>query len=217
MTRRVAVTLFVVTLFAVLAVPGGVAATSALVDVAAVPPDGNIDTPVFDRLQAVTTASSVSRIDTDDVLGQPTREAIYSVLQESPGGNLLGLAAAVGVTKSTVRYHTDVLRTAGLIEATEVAGALRFAPADTDVELAASLRAEATGAVLDAVAAHEPASVTTVAETTDRAPSTVSHHLSTLEDHGLVERERAGESVLTTLAPDTRMKMNTLVPTPVDD
>jgi DNA-binding transcriptional ArsR family regulator len=142
--------------------------------------------------------------DPDGVLEQPTRADVYAAVDSSPGETLAGLADAVGVTKSTVRYHVEVLRDAGLVAATEAAGALRVAPAEADAELAAALGAEGTGAVLDAVAEHEPASVTTVARATDRAPSTVSHHLSALEDRDLVERERAGEAVVTRLAPATR-------------
>ena len=67
-----------------------------------------------------------------------------------------------------------------------------------------------------AVARHEPASVTAVAEATDRAPSTVSHHLSALEKRGYVERERTGEAVVAVLSPATRRAM-TDGPVPADD
>jgi len=45
----------------------------------------------------------------------------------------------------------------------------------------------------------------------------VSHHLPTLEKRGLVERERAGESVATTLAPSAREALAADPPAPADD
>lgn len=171
----------------------------------------------LDRLRPTVASSGMARADTEGVLEQSTRAAVYATVRDTPGTTLAGIAAAVDVTRSTVRYHVDVLREAGLIDATEVAGALRFAPAESDVELAATLNADGPGAVLAAVAEHEPASVTTLAEVTDRAPSTVSHHLSTLEDRGLVDRERAGEAVVTTLAPATRTAMTGDRAAPADD
>lgn len=108
------------------------------------------------------------------------------------------------MTKSTVEYHVRVPGEAGLVEEVTLADTRRYAPADADVELAAVLEADATAAVLEAVAAHEPASVTTVAVATDRAVSTASHHRSRLAERGVVERERAGEAVVATLAPAAR-------------
>lgn len=153
----------------------------------------------------------------EDVLEQSTRAAVYERVHDAPGATLADIADAVGVTKSTVRYHVRVLREAGLVDATEAAGALRVAPADADVDLVASLNAPGTGAVLDAVAEHEPATVSSIASSSDRAPSTVSHHLSTLEERELVERERDGEAVVTTLTDATRRAIESDQPTPADD
>jgi len=49
--------------------------------------------------------------------------------------------------------------------------------------------------------------VTVIASETDRALSTVSHHLTALEQRGLVDRERHGEAVLTTLSDGARAAM----------
>jgi len=178
--------------------------------------DGGFDGPTLDRLRLAAPTGSLGRIDTDGVLEQSTRAAVFSAVERTPGESLEAIAAAVGVTKSTVRYHVEVLCDAGLVETAVVAGTLRVAPAEADAELAATLGADSTGSVLRAVARREPASVTTVAEATGRAPSTVSHHLSTLEERGLVERERAGEAVVTTLSPATRRALAD-DPTPADD
>lgn len=121
-----------------------------------------------------------------------------------PGFNYAELAKAADVTKSTARYHVRVLRDAGLVEITDVAGTIRVSPAEADAELAGILRSESVGSVLTSVAEEEPASVTTLADATGRALSTVSHHLSSLESRGYVDRERTGEAVVTTLTPETR-------------
>jgi len=178
--------------------------------------DGGFDGPTLDRLRLAAPTGSLGRIDTDGVLEQSTRAAVFSAVERTPGESLEAIAAAVGVTKSTVRYHVEVLCDAGLVETAVVAGTLRVAPAEADAELAATLGADSTGSVLRAVARHEPASVTAVAEATDRAPSTVSHHLSALEERGYVERERTGEAVVAILSPATRRAM-TDGPMPADD
>lgn len=76
------------------------------------------------------------------------------------------------------------------------------------VELAAALEDDSAATVLDAVARLEPASVSKLANDVDRAPSTVSHHLSRLESADLVDRTRNGQSVETRLAPDVRSILN---------
>lgn len=233
MASRFVASLFVAALLVTLFLPASVAAGEEPSDDGSLAAAVEADALVLDRLRPTVASPSqardaegaderssdrpVQRDDADGVLEQPTRAAVYRAIRDAPGGTLNGIADAVGVTKSTARYHARVLRDAGLVDAARVSGALRFAPADADVELHAVLRADGTGAVLDAVARHEPASVTELARATDRAPSTVSHHLSSLEERGLVERERAGEAVVTSLAPATRTAMPADGATPADD
>lgn len=204
MDRRPLVTALVALLLVGLLVPPAVAASDTPTDTAGLALPAGFDSPEIDRYRSVVLSSSLSRTDTNGVLEQRTRAAVYAAIRDSPGADLAALVDAVSVTKSTVRYHVDVLRDAGLVEAAEAGGALRFAPAEMDAELAAVTSAKPTEAVLEAVSDAEPASVRTIAEATDRAPSTVSHHLSTLADRGFVERERAGEAVVTRLTDETR-------------
>lgn len=218
MKRRLAVAVCVVALvLTVLVAPASASAGDSGAEGLAASVGGGADAQVLDRLRAATSSLGVHRVDTEGVLEQPTRAAIYAALRESPGVSLAGLATGVGVTKSTVRYHVDVLGRAGLVDTAEVAGETRVATSDGDVEVAAATSADATGRILEAVAEHEPASVTAVAAATDRAPSTVSHHLAALAERDLVERERVGEAVLTTLAPSTRAAMHAEEPAVADD
>ena len=232
MASRFVLALLAVAFVAALFVPATVVAADEPADDAALTLGDGVDAIGIDRLRTTVTTPAPARggerspdvpldraptaVDREELLAQSTRAAVYERIHESPGETLSGIVDAVGVTKSTVRYHVRVLREAGLVEATEAAGALRVAPADANVELVAVLNAPGTGAVLGAVAEQEPVSVTDLAESTDRAPSTVSHHLSTLEERGLVERERAGESVVTTLAPATRAALTPDQPVPAD-
>ncbi len=201
--RDVLVVLVAVGMACTLVPVGGVVAESPT-DAAVAHSTAGVDAVVNDRFRHGTVSNGLAREDTDGVLEQPTRKHIYEAVTESPGIGLGELSETVSVTRSTARYHTQILRSAGLIESTTVGGTLRFAPAEADAELAGVLHAEPTSAVIEAVAEHEPASVSAIASATDRAPSTVSHHLSTLEERNVVERERAGEAVVTTLTDRTR-------------
>lgn len=217
MVRRFLTMVLVAALLVGLVAPGVVGTATPAADGATLSAGDGIDAPLLDRLRPTASSSSLSRTDTDGVLEQPTRSAVYGAIEAAPGTDLRSIAASVGVTKSTVRYHVGVLREAGLVDAAEVAGSLRFAPAEVDAELAGVLGADGTGTVLAAVAANEPASVTAVAEATDRAPSTVSYHLSALEERGFVDRERTGEAVVTTLTESTRSAIADGVPAPSSD
>lgn len=208
MSHRLVVAFVVVTMAISLVPVGGVSAESLDESIAGTP-GMSADAPVTDRSRSGSSPAT-SRADTEDLLEQPTRNAVYDTVHDAPGIALSELVELVAVTKSTIRYHVDVLGDAGLVGTAVVAGSLRVAPAEVDAELAGVLRADANGTVLAAVAEDEPASVTAIAEATDRSPSTVSHHLSTLEERGLVDRDRAGESVVTTLTPETRAAMTEL-------
>ena len=208
MSHRLVVAVVVIAMAISLVPVGGVAAESLDQSVAGTP-GVSADAPVTDRFRSGSSPAA-NRADTENLLEQPTRNAVYDAVRNAPGIALTELVEVVAVTKSTIRYHVDVLGDAGLVGTAVVAGSLRVAPAEVDAELAGVLHADANGTVLAAVAADEPASVTAIAEATDRAPSTVSHHLSTLEERGLVDRDRVGESVVTTLTPETRAAMENI-------
>lgn len=216
MDRRLLVAVFVVALAGALVVPPAVATEAGGSDGAGHAAGGTDTTATVDVVRLAASSEGLRRADTDGVLDQPTRAAVYGAIRERPGRSLSRIAAAVGVAKSTAEYHVDVLQQAGLVAVTTLGDTRRYAPADADADLAAVLAAPSTAAILEAVAAHEPASVTTVADATDRAASTASHHLARLEDRGLLDRERVGESVLATLAPPARRALAD-DPTPAEE
>lgn len=204
MDRRSCLVVFFAVAMACSLVPVGGTATATPDGTATGGAVSGFDATVTERLRSDTASRVASRTDPEGVLEQPTREGIYVSVRESPGIGLGELVEAAPVTKSTVRYHLRILRKAGLVESATIAGTLRFSPSGTDAELAGALSAGPTRAIVDAVEEHEPASVTAIAEATDRAPSTVSHHLGRLEERGVVDRERNGEAVVTTLSAETR-------------
>jgi predicted transcriptional regulator len=151
--------------------------------------------------------AGVSRYDETNALDHETRERLFETVLDRPGIHLAGLADAVGEPLSTVRYHSRVLQSAGLIEAEKYRGYKRQFPVAVDGPdraLQTALASEAKRSVLLSVARTEPASVTSLAQELNRATSTVSHHLSQLEADGLVVRERNGKTVETRVTPSVR-------------
>lgn len=147
------------------------------------------------------------RSDEADPMDHETRREIFETVVSTPGIHLAGVADSIDVPASTVTYHSRVLDAEGLVDVHRMRGRTRLFPVsltDTPAALDAALAEPSTAAVLLAVHRHEPASVSTLAATLDRATSTVSHHLRRLATDGLVVRERDGEAVVTSLAPDVR-------------
>lgn len=148
-----------------------------------------------------------SRSDDSDPMAHETRQAIYDAVVSTPGIHLAGVAERIDVPASTVTYHSRVLDEEGLLDVHRMRGRTRLFPVSLTAgppALDAALAEASTAAVLLAVRRCEPASVRTLADELDRAASTVSHHLRRLAADDLVERERDGEAVVTTLATEVR-------------
>jgi predicted transcriptional regulator len=135
-----------------------------------------------------------------------TPVAYGEAIEESPGAYLSAVCESAEVPVSTARHHLDVLEAEDLVTTAKVRGKRRFYPghAADDAELVAALEDEGTASVLHALARLGDSHGGRIADELDRDPSTVSHHLSRLEDAGLVEREREGQAVVNRLAPGTR-------------
>lgn len=143
-----------------------------------------------------------SRYDDSDPLDHETRRNIYEAIEADPGLYLSALEDDQDVSLSTIRHHLSVLEDEGLLEAEKQNGKRRYYTARTeDVELAAALDEPAKVRVLDVLAETGDARNGRIADALDLDPSTVSHHLSTLEDDGLIERRRDGRSIVNSLTP----------------
>lgn len=138
-------------------------------------------------------------------LEHPVRSDVVDVATRLPGVKLPDVVRSVDASSGSVRYHVRVLEREDHLATATVWGATRLYPADVEestFELHAALRDDSRSSVLRAIEGADPATPTSIAEQIDRAPSTVSHHLSLLENADLVERERSGQSVHVSLAPE---------------
>lgn len=160
--------------------------------------------------QLLSLASAVfgySRSDDSDPLENETRRRIYDLVTDAPGTYHAQLAAEADVTEETVRYHARVLVEEGLVESRKLRGRRRLYPVtldEVDPDLAAALADGATSNVLSAIERQEPTTLSRLAESVGRAPSTVAYHLDRLEEDGLITRERDGSAVRVRLRLSTR-------------
>jgi len=143
-----------------------------------------------------------SRYDDSDPLEHETRESLFGAIERSPGVNLSSLADDADASLSSVRHHLRILDEENLVVSERIRGQRRyFLKNESDPALVAALDDTATEPILRTLAQSGPASVSDLAEDLGRDPSTISHHVSRLEEDGLVERERDGQSVQNSLAP----------------
>lgn len=153
---------------------------------------GSVDSP------AVLLTAAYSRSITEEPLAHEGRNELFESIHARPGISLSTLNTATDLSSSTVRYHLDVLETAGLVQSRTVFGQVRLAEVGVSqarVELRAALSDAGTAPVLTTVARRESPSVSEVAEELSKAPSTVSYHVDRLDATGLVEREQVGRRV----------------------
>ncbi|ADB61257.1 transcriptional regulator, MarR family [Haloterrigena turkmenica DSM 5511] len=152
-----------------------------------------------------------SRYDDSDPLENDRRRTIYETIADDPGCYLSAVSDQSGVALSTVRHHVRVLEEEGLVATAKVNGKRRYFLEDdrltadesavADVALHAALAEPAKREVLETLAALGSAPNGRLADELERDPSTVSHHLSALEEDGLVVREKDGRSVVNELVP----------------
>lgn len=155
------------------------------------------------------------RFDDTDPLEHDTRVAIYRVIETTDGAYLSEISRATGIPLSTVRYHLKILEYEDRVSTAKMRGKRLYFPAGTEPSaLEAALKDDGATAVLAALAAGGPASVSGLAEALDRDVSTISHHLTQLADAGLVSREREGRAVINRLEPDVRAALEAPPETP---
>lgn len=146
-----------------------------------------------------------SRYDSSCPLENSVRRKIHETIEESPGIYQVELATATQIPRSTIRYHVRILEEEKLITGEKVRGKQRYFPRGSDnVELQGALRDETGRSVLVAIDRLEPVTVTDLAEELDRAPSTISYHLTRLADAELIEQERDDGAVRNRLVERTR-------------
>ncbi|WP_276258322.1 winged helix-turn-helix transcriptional regulator [Haloglomus litoreum] len=179
---------------------GGSLATTTRTAAASVPGTGHLD-----RLVRMLAPFRYSRYDDSDPLEHEAREAMFEVVEDSPGTYLSEIADRAGIPLSTARHHIRVLEREDLVSGAKVRGKRRFYPAHTEgVELAAAMNDDSTAAVIDALARLGAASVSDLADELGKDPSTVTHHVQRLEEDEVVVRERDGRAVMNKLTAAAR-------------
>lgn len=155
--------------------------------------------------------SGYTQWDCSDPLNHEIRASIYEFIKQSPGAYLSKISASVNVTLTTTRYHLDVLEDEGHVTRAHVRGKRRYFPgSDNEVHFIAALNDEGTASVLVTLAKLGEASGVQLADELDRDASTISHHLSRLEQAGLIKREREGRRIVNRVDPDTQNRIAAL-------
>ena len=128
-----------------------------------------------------------ARITRDDLLASPARALVYGRLKGAPGSTIAGLAAATGLSRSTVAHHLFVLERAGLVRSERVGrDRIHFLCGQRDEGLRRRLLADPLRAALVARLQAAPAPLRELARALGESPSLVHFHLRRLREAGLV-------------------------------
>jgi predicted transcriptional regulator len=119
------------------------------------------------------------------------------------------------VTRETIRHHVYILQREGYADTDKINGKRHVMPAEGAkmCDLYAALRPETRREIIRTLY-HEPGqSGKEIAEDVGVSEATVSHHLSWLDDHDLIKRDRSGETISNYLSERTsRWLKSDLIP-----
>jgi DNA-binding transcriptional ArsR family regulator len=150
------------------------------------------------------TLAGFSRFDDADPLEHTLRARLYETITRSPGAYPTELSDRLDTPRSTLRYHLRVLEDADLVAASSVDGKRRYVTTETEpAARALSVVDDGTTAadIVDRLGLEGTATVGELADDVDRSVATVSYHLGRLEDAGIVDRAREGQTVQNRLTP----------------
>ncbi|MFB6163741.1 MAG: ArsR family transcriptional regulator [Haloarculaceae archaeon] len=174
---------------------------------------------LVDRLWRLVTVFRYSRYDSSDPLEHDDRARAHEVIEEAPGIHLSAVADRIDVPLSTVRHHLRILEQEDLIDSAKIRGKRQYFPPETDhQELVSVLNEPATAEILEVLARLGEAHGGRIADALHKDPSTIAHHLSRLEEQGLIEREQSGPAMINSLAPVAARAVDAQFdPAPADD
>ncbi|WP_254524747.1 winged helix-turn-helix transcriptional regulator [Natrinema caseinilyticum] len=128
-----------------------------------------------------------------------SRRTIYQHVRANPGIHFRALLDELEYAQGTLQYHLRWLTDRGLLEESDDGKYTRYYPAEefdeADQAVMNALRREYARRIVAHLAVEGALSTAELSERLDRSPSTVSWHLSKLEDADLVTKERRGRSV----------------------
>lgn len=146
-----------------------------------------------------------------------TRRRVFLTVNRYPGLELARLAREADVDESLVRYHVRILEKASLVRSEEEGGHRRVFPLERTKAGAASPLDETERTwisllrrppILRAVVAlldDGPLAAGELADACGVSASTASHHISRMEDGGLIDIERKGRSRVISLHDQERV------------
>lgn len=143
-------------------------------------------------------------------LALQSRRELYRAIEAAPGSHGRALLERLDYAKGTLQYHLDWLEREGLVEAHDDGKFTRYYPAgefdEPDRAMLGALRRTYGRRIIAHLAADGPLTTTELADRLEKAPSTVSWHLSRLDEVGLVEKDRRGRTVQYSLAEPRRAR-----------
>jgi predicted transcriptional regulator len=139
-----------------------------------------------------------------------SRRTIYQYVADNPGVNFRALLAELEYAQGTLQYQLRWLAEEGLVEVSDDGKYTRYYPAAEfdreDQTVINALRREYSRRILAHLLTDGPLSTTELSERIDKAPSTISWHLSNLADADLVTKERDGRSVVYEVSDPDRVR-----------
>lgn len=138
----------------------------------------------------------------DDDTGElelESRRHIYKAIETSPGIHFRALLGDLEYAQGTLQYHLRWLADAGLVEVSEDGKYTRYYAGGSfdegDRAVMNALRRQCARRILAYLVSEDALTTSELSERLDKAASTVSFHLSQLEDADLVTSERDGRAV----------------------
>lgn len=139
-----------------------------------------------------------------------SRRAIYQQIAASPGVHFRSLLDDLDYAQGTLQYQLRWLDNQNLIEISDDGRYTRYYPTaefdESDQALMNALRRKYSRRILAYLLADGPLTTTDLSDRLDKAQSTVSWHLSKLNDAGLVTKERDGRQVMYEVRDAARVK-----------
>lgn len=136
----------------------------------------------------------------DDELTLKSRKQIFEYVQSNPGSHFSEVKRELEMETGLLQYHLRKLEEYNVLESKDHQGKRRlFVTRELDEEeqsILSTLRYETTRKILLHLLEHGPVRNGDIAKVVGIAPSTVTWHLSTLLDEGVVETIQDGRTTL---------------------
>ncbi len=134
-----------------------------------------------------------------DPLDLETRKTLYELIRKNPGLHYRELERRSGLVSGTLEYHLQYLEERQLIAADARKGFTRYFVKKAqltshDKQIIGYLRQELPRGIILFLIQHRDSNQRTIAEHFDVSRPTISYHIRSMENAGVVESERRGRS-----------------------